>query len=212
MGVTPPPNQGRPGFLAAIVGAATDDHVLDLCRRHVLHGTPHVFVGNEDGYYSFRKRIADKFGISFNEVYVTGSAKLGFSLLEDKAFDLDSDIDVAIVAPSLYDRMMDSVSDYQMALRESRTSVTELELGMYHKFLEYTAIGWIRPDMLPVSFKMGPIKKEWFDFFSSISAGRSEVGNYKVSGGVFRSYRHLERYQHSGLLRLRNSLIVQAKQ
>lgn len=169
-----------------------------------------MFIGNEDGYYRFRKRIADRFYVSFHEVYVTGSAKLGFSLFGSRAFDFDSDIDVAIIAPSLYDRMMDAISDYQMALRESRRSVTERELEMYHKFLEYTAIGWIRPDLLPVSFAIGTIKTDWFGFFRSISSGRSEVGNYSVSGGVFRSYQHLEKYQFRGLLGLRTSLRVEA--
>jgi predicted nucleotidyltransferase len=177
----------RAAFLKAVGSASNDDEVMDLCRRHVLHGTPHVFRGNEDGYYRFRKRIAEKFSISFHEVYITGSAKLGYSMFEEKAFDLDSDIDVALVAPTLYDRVMSEIYSYQMSLRESRRTVTERELEMYHQFLEYTAIGWIRPDKLPYSFNVGNLKTDWFDFFRSISSGRSEAGDYSVNAGIFRS-------------------------
>ena len=184
--------------------------ILDLCRRHVLHGTPHAFAQHEDDYYLFRKRIARQFGISFHEVYITGSGKLGFSIWENKPFDLDSDIDVAIVSAGLYDRLMVAINNYQMALREARRSVTYRELNMYHLFLEYTAIGWFRPDKLPVSFTVGTLKQDWFDFFESISFGRSEVGDYKVNAGIFKTYAHLEAYQWRGLLQLRNSLRIEA--
>jgi hypothetical protein len=195
-------------FLETIVEAESDAAVLDLCRRYVLHGTPFVFADNEDGYYRFRKRIADKFEISFHEIYVIGSAKLGFRMSDGKPFDFDSDIDVAIVAGDLFDRIMRSISEYQMSLREARRSVTERELQMYHQFLEYTAIGWIRPDKLPLSFSVEHLKSDWFDFFRSISSGSSEVGNYAVNGGVFRTYAHLENYQYRTLLQLRRRLLL----
>ena len=70
---------------------------------------------------------------------------------------------------------------------------------MYHEFLEYVALGWIRPDKLPVSFQMRVFKDDWFNFFRSISGGKSEVGNYQVNAGVFKSYRHLESYTLSGI-------------
>lgn len=204
------PGDDRAPFVQAVASAGSDDEVLDLCRRHVLHGTPFVFRNDEEGYYRFRKRIAEKFSISFHEVYITGSAKLGFSMFGSKAFDFDSDIDVALVAPTLFDRIMTEIEAYQTSLREARRSVTERELEMYHQFLEYTAIGWIRPDKLPLSFNVGVLKSDWFDFFRSISSGRSEVGNYSVSAGVFRSYRHLETYQFRGLMRLRKRHDIQS--
>ena len=60
-------------------------------------------------------------------------------------------------------------------------------------------MGWIRPDKLPISFALSTLKNDWFDFFRSISNGKSEVGNYKVAAGVFRSYDHLESYLLDGL-------------
>lgn len=199
----------REALLASLRDAGSDEEVLDICRRRVLHGTPFIFSAREDDFYCFRRRIADKFSISFHEVYITGSAKLGFSLREDHAFDLESDIDVAIVAPSLYERIMGAINDYQMSLRESRRTVTERELELYHNFLEYTAIGWVRPDKLPLSFNVSTLKDDWFAFFSSLSFGGSEVGNYHVSAGVFKSYSVLENYQYRGLLRIRNGLRIE---
>lgn len=195
-------------FLATLSATTNDEELLDFCRRRSLHGTPAVFNGDEDAYYEFRKRIATKFNINYNDILITGSAKLGFSPHKNKLFDYDSDIDVAIVSEKLYDLIMLSIHDYQMQLRENRKAVSEYELKKYHKFLEYGAIGWMRPDLLPTSFRIATLKQDWFDFFTSISYGKSEVGNYKVTAGAFKSYSHLERYAFSGLFSLRAKLNI----
>jgi hypothetical protein len=197
-------------FLAELSALPDDETLLDFCRRRTLHGTPAVFAGREDDYYDFRKRIAQKFEINFHEVFITGSAKLGFSPHKRKSFDYDSDIDVAIISAELYDRVMSSIHKYQMELRDNRKAVSSEELRGYHKFLEYGAIGWMRPDLLPTSFRINQLKSDWFDFFDSISNGKSKVGNYKVTAGAFKSYFHLEQYTLSGLSSLRTKLQVGA--
>ena len=171
-------------FLAALAALPDDATLLDFCRRMSLHGTPAVFAGREDDYYDFRKRIAEKFEINFHEVFITGSAKLGFSPHKRKSFDYDSDIDVAIISAALYERVMFSIHKYQMELRDNRKAVSLEELRGYHKFLEYGAIGWMRPDLLPTSFRVNQLKRDWFDFFDSISNGKSKVGNDLPPSGV----------------------------
>lgn len=197
-------------FLKQLAELPDEESLLDFCRRRALHGTPSIFFGNEDAYYSFRKRIADRFQINFHEVFITGSAKLGFSPHKKKLFDLESDIDIALISSTLYDRMMDFIHNYQMELRENRKAVSSEEIKGYHKFLEYSAIGWMRPDLLPTSFRVEELKTEWFAFFDSISHGKSEVGNYKVTAGAFKSYGHLERYTVSGLRSLKTNLQIGA--
>lgn len=195
-------------FFISLSTTIDENAFVDFCRRRSLHGTPAVFNGNEDAYYEFRERIAKKFEINFHEIFITGSAKLGFSPHKKKLFDYDSDIDIAIISAALYDRIMSSIHDFQMELRENRKTVTYAELKKYHKFLEYGAIGWMRPDLLPTSFRVRQLKNDWFDFFDSISHGRSQVGNYQCTAGAFKSYAHLESYTLSGLRSLRTKLQV----
>ncbi len=193
-------------FYKKIRDAYSDEDVLDFCRKYVLHGTPFIFLEKEELFYDFRKRIGKKFNISFHEIYIIGSAKLGFSLHKKTPFDLDSDIDVALVSQGLFDSIMSGIAEYQMQFRRNRAVVQERELKMYHEFLEYVAIGWIRPDKLPISFQMKGVKDDWFDFFRSLSNGKSEVGNYRVAGGVFKTYNHLENYLLSGIFDVKKSL------
>jgi hypothetical protein len=195
-------------FLLFLLNIEENDELIDLCRKKILHGIPHIFNEKEDTYYEFRKRVSINFGIDFHEVFITGSAKLGFSPHKRKMFDYDSDVDIAIVSPKLYDKILDIICEYQMELRNSRRAVTSQEIKMYHDFLEYTAIGWIRPDKLPISFKVGKLKNEWFEFFNSISHGKSEIGNYQASAGVFKTHQHFEKYTISGFRKLKKSLEV----
>lgn len=195
-------------FNHEIISMADETALNDFCRRKIIHGTPHIFKGREDDYYKFRKRISDKLSIHFHEVFIVGSAKLGFSPLKGKDFDLDSDIDVAIVSNSLFEHFLDIIHTYQIDLRGSRRSTSEREINRYHKFLEYIAMGWVRPDMLPASFLIRELKDDWFSFFSSISNGKSEVGNYKVAAGVFKSYKHLETYTLSSYQGIQSALRV----
>lgn len=186
-----------------------ENEVSDFCRKLVLHGIPFIFKDNEHNYYEFRKKIAIKFNISFHEVYITGSAKLGFSPFKDKDFDLDSDIDVAIISEKLFDEIMWKINKFQQEYRASRKTLDSFEVKKYHEFLEYVALGWIRPDKLPISFQMKELKDSWFEFFNSISYNRSEIGNYKVSAGIFKTYQHYESYIVNGFVGLQKKYIIQ---
>ncbi|EAZ91043.1 hypothetical protein [Crocosphaera chwakensis] len=192
-------------FFAQVKKLQDEEEIIDFCRKYLIHGIPYIFTDNQDEYYEFRKRISQHFNINFYEIYITGSAKLGFSPFKQKQFDDDSDIDVAIVSHQLYEKMLEPIYEYQIELRKARKSITVRELDQYHSFLEYTAIGWIRPDKLPLSFNVGILKQSWFEFFKSISYSRSEVGNYKVSAGVFKSYSYFERYTISTLKQIINA-------
>lgn len=191
-------------FIADVKAHSTYEDLVDFARKKVLHGTPYVFKDREEEYYEFRKLIANKFNISFHEVYIMGSAKLGFSHVKRTVFSLDSDVDVALISDELFDRYMKKIASFQMKKRSRPSSFTEETLRKYHEFLEYAAIGWMRPDMLPVSFDMKVIKDEWFDYFRSISSGKTSVGNYEVKAGVFKTYKHLEDYIVEGLAKVRD--------
>ena len=198
-------------FREKLAGLSSKEEITDFCRKFILHGTPYVFRNREDFFYEFRKRIGKQFNIPFHEVYITGSAKLGFSPFKNKTFDLDSDIDVALVSETLFDKIMKSILEFQYQIRRNRQSTNTRELERYREFLEYTAMGWIRPDKLPVSLQIKDLKHEWFTFFDSISYAKSEVGNYKVTAGIFKTYDHLELYTQTGIEDLRHKLIIGSK-
>lgn len=181
-------------FDKLLLNTRSEEERLDFIRKHFFHGIPYVFRDKEDDYFEFRNRIARFFSISFQEVFIVGSAKLGFSYHKNTDFSYDSDIDVAIVNQSLFDYYYEHICDYQYKLDKAYQHVSLHERRTYNFFLRYMVKGWMRPDMLPLSFQVDTLKSQWFDFFNSISHKRSEVGNYKVTGGLYRNHSYLEKY------------------
>lgn len=177
-----------------IKDADSEEKRLRFVQKHLFHGLPQVFNGNEESYFDFRNKIAEKFQISFHEVFIVGSAKLGYSYLKNTEFNYDSDIDVVIVNEKLFDYFFYQIADYQYQLDRAYRTIDIREQKMYNQFLQYLVKGWMRPDKLPTSFQIEVLKTEWFEYFTTLSYGRSEVGNYKVAAGLFKNYDFLNKY------------------
>ena len=186
-------------FDTLLMCCADEEDILDFARKFIIHGVPYVFEGREDEFFEFRNRISKQFLIDYYQVYIVGSGKLGFSYLKGTEFNYDSDIDVAIVSEELYDRYLKHIRKFQYDLERSKERLVEQEYRNYIKFLKYMAKGWMRPDLLPMKIEGIYLKKDWFDFFKRISYDKSEVGNYKVSGGVYKNYNYLEYYAVNSL-------------
>lgn len=194
-------------LLRIITHSNSESELLDIVRKYLIHGTPYVFNNRENEYFEFRNLIAQHFmGTSFYEVFIMGSAKLGYSYHKDSVFSYDSDIDVAIVNPMLFYQYANAVRSFQYACEAGGISMFQRERDDYHKFLEYMIKGWMRPDKLPWK-GCGELKTDWFDFFKSISNGKSVVGNYQVSAALFRDYTSLEIYYMESLKRIKISKI-----
>ena len=188
--------------------AAEDDHLMDFARRYILHGTPYVFRDREADYYNFKRRLCGKFGVELPEVFVVGSAKLGYSPHKRTDFTLDSDIDLAIVSGDLFLRTSELAASLEFRIRSQTVLLQQHHWKSYHRYLRHLVIGWMRPDLLPRVDPCIEFKDDWFSFFDELSYGKAEVGNYKVTAGVFRSHRDLERYTVDSVKRIRNALLV----
>ena len=142
-----------PEFYTILRESNSETDRLRILRKLVFHGTPAVFNGDEDEYFEFRQLIAEKFKIGYQEVFIVGSAKLGFSYVKETDFSYDSDIDVALVNNQLFERYFDIICEYQYKLDQFRKIPSERELNDYNRFLQYLVKGWMRPDLLPYSFQ-----------------------------------------------------------
>lgn len=156
--------------------------VVDVVRKYTTFGNSYIF--DEETYFQLRSQIADHLGIHPSEVVMVGSAKLGFSIKPQKRymhFTAESDVDMAVISPHLFDVMWQQVLEYSLS-------------GVYYpkksEFQEYLFQGWIRPDKLPNHRKF-KTNQDWWDFF------RHLTNNYrrKISGGVYKSWYHFEMYQ-----------------
>jgi hypothetical protein len=167
-----------------------------IVRKHIIFGT--CFLLSPDSYYDLKAEVADNFQIHPSEVIMVGSAKLGFSIAKEhryRPFCDESDIDVALLAPILFDEIWQLVYDYD-------------QQGGYwpdaEKFKTYLFRGWIRPDKLPPINKF-EIGRKWFEFFMKLSSSE-KYGRVKISAGLYRSWHFLESYQSVRVTECQNEL------
>ena len=169
---------------------------IQIVRKHIIFGECCMLSQRE--YFNLRSEVADHFGLHPNEVLVVGSTKLGFSVAPDKQYRLfrdTSDIDIALVSSTLFNEFWKEVFRYE---QEGRN------WPEYAEFVDYFFRGWIRPDKLPES-PIFPLRKNWWNFFQDITnSGR--YGDYKIAGGLYKSYFFLENYQKICVQKCINSL------
>lgn len=158
---------------------------LQMYRKYILGGE--CFALNNDQHYKIREVVCEKFLVEFNDVIFVGSGRLGFSLKPDKRympFDDDSDIDLAIVSSSLFEKIWQEAYLYKKS---------EADWPKSNIFFKYLSGGWIRPDKLPSS-KYFNFSGEWWDFFNKLTSSQL-FGPYKIRAGLYHSHFFLKEYQ-----------------
>lgn len=177
---------------------------LDIVQRYLTHEPPFVFEGDEDKYFKLKRAVAQNFELNPQEVIMIGSSKLGFSISPRKLwepFHDESDIDMVIISATIFNKFWKDLYDFNFNI--NLTDRTDKENKQYYRFLEYFFRGWLRPDVFPFSY-LG--RKEWEDFFKSISYG--EFGDHKINGAVFRDWGFYEAYHTSNIREIRNGGVV----
>ncbi len=127
-------------------------------------------------------------------LHIVGSAKLGFSLVQKpneegileryRRFNAESDIDVAVVCPVIFEEVWHELSDFS-----HRYPYWPWKSG---RLGDYLICGWIRPDHFPKNVRLRRCD-DWWDCFRRISR-EVYLGRRKVCGGLYFSERHLSRY------------------
>ena len=148
-----------------------------IIDKYLLFGTPYIFRDDENKFYDLKNEIAGFLKVSQTNIFVVGSAKLGFSIAPEKRykhFNEDSDIDIAIIDGATFLRYWKILYKYNATCRAWSND----EAKTYRKFLEYFFKGWLRPDKFPMTMNE---RKEWFDFFTSLR----KKFKFKIAAGIY---------------------------
>ncbi len=176
---------------------------INIVQKYLMTGYPYIFLDKSGIYSDLKCDIISYFGaVDYKNVLMVGSCLLGFSIAPKKEFlaidfNRDSDIDMVIIDTDLFNRYWNKLSDFDI----KKAVYTEQEQMNYYSFLRYFFDGWIRPDLLPNCYTG---KKEWFDFFRSISY--SKYDKRKVTGAIFHSEYFFIKYHVRNINRLREVL------
>ncbi|WP_146179823.1 hypothetical protein [Micromonospora sp. RP3T] len=186
----------RVASFTAAMGTTLDDSAI--VDQYVLHGS--CYAIQEEQHYALKREVAHQFNLEVSrDIFVVGSAKLGFSIAPNKRyryFGDRSDIDIAIVSHDLYQKVWHEVHSYA----ESGADWPRRE-----SCEGYLAWGWIRPDKLP-SGRSFTFASEWWEFFRALQRG-GKFGPYKVAAGLYHDIEFLRRYQMRAVGSCRTALI-----
>ncbi len=180
------PEDGPETRIEALISAFKED--LDrrsdgqMVQRHVLAGSAYAI---DDGtLFDLKQETATQFRVNPSEIFLVGSAKLGFTIKPQHSFRHfgdTSDLDLALVSGALFDEVWFKVAEYA-------------ESGGYFptrsQFSEHLLHGWIRPDKLPPGGEF-PYREEWWAFFNKLQASK-RFGPYKIRMGLYKSFEFLE--------------------
>ena len=172
----------------------SDEYII---RKYLCNGSSPIL--DEETMFQIKHKISEHFRIHPNEIIITGSGKLGFSIVPTKKyryFNENSDIDVAIISEKLFNEMWMDLLKFNI----NQTSRNDYEDKLYKEFRKYFFRGWIRPDKFPFKYKK---KSEWFCFFRDLAKDFYSYGEHNISAGIFRNFTTFEIYNVQNLELLR---------
>jgi hypothetical protein len=122
--------------------------------------------------------IAQKFRVPLGCVKIAGSSQTGFSPFKNREFLFgQSDLDIAIVSPPLFQRYSEIVCDITNGYKDLTKFEDQKKAEQFRQNLE---LGFFRPDLMPYSRD----KTEWLTFFNAISNQHSKIFK-NVNGGIY---------------------------
>jgi hypothetical protein len=162
--------------------------------------TPYVFRQDAGAHGQFKRNVANEICTAFglkchpHHVVVCGSAHLGFSAAPNERFGkpfnfAESDIDVAILLPELFDRWWLELVDPRIVLGKHRSDIAEHLLS-----------GFINPHVVRASTATG---KRWWQLFHDLDAG----GLKRVRGRIYRDPQFMQNYHRLSVIRGRDWLL-----
>ncbi|MBB6612410.1 hypothetical protein H7F15_15290 [Pontibacter sp. Tf4] len=149
-------------------------------------------------YDDFKRFIASNLGVSFNNICVIGSCKLGYSLAPSKkfkTFDEDSDIDLVLVSNSYYNKFWDAYFD----LYDQRANLDYkfIANNIFRRFVSIKNPEPIHPSLTDWISKVEKFNKDYQTLFDI----KHEI-NYRI----YDSWESVERYHIKGITEIQHQL------
>lgn len=164
----------------------------------ILHGSVFYFNWDDNKYYCFKDEISKKLRVHTKNIEIIGSAKLGFSLNQErlgKSFGKKSDIDVVVISDILFEKAWSeliSIGDRRWIdlTPKEKENLKQCQNDIYW--------GYIRPDRVPGETEFS---KWWWNIFNELSSN-AEYEYRMVRGRLFKSWERVQECYSSSLEKL----------
>lgn len=198
------------------VAVATRDELNALFTSEIRDRDPFCFENDMKHFADVRTHLGLKLKADPAQVVLVGSGAMGFSVAPHKfpkLFRLGSDLDFAIISPTLFDEAWSAFLRWGHPIRRQ---VPPFERQWFEARQSDIFWGWLDPaklkfrsvNRLTLLNEIRDMSTQWFDTFQSLglSFPGSEVSRRSVSARLYRSEEHLLQYQVEGLQRLQQAI------
>jgi len=193
---------------------ASLEEVVDL---YILSGPCSAYNRIPNQYNLLKRSIANSLGTSADNVFIVGSAKLGFSFNPDyypRPFSWrSSDLDVMIIDSRLYNEIWVQITEWRYDLKNH---IPTLDWQWFFPVLKNdVSFGWLNPlKFAPkTKTKLGkerPLKElrvKWNSAFQSLTIDRRiKIPKKGVTGLLYNSWEHARLRQTDRLERVKKTL------
>jgi hypothetical protein len=139
-----------------------------VARLWLTEGLPSAFLTSPAVYEDLRGWLASRLNVHPKEITLIGSARIGYSLAPPpefgRPFDVKSDLDLSIVSPSLFQRVISAFDQFSFDYRSGAvTPRTQWERELWNENLIFGARnipkGFFDPNKIP-NFDRYPVAKQ----------------------------------------------------
>lgn len=182
---------------------------FEVVDRYLIEKSSYFFENIiKGGEYEFKKEIAQLLKVHIRDIVIVGSGKLGFSLKPDKInntlypftlFDgregKKSDLDIAIISSSLFDREMQNLYDH--------TNLTTIKWKNYDKnnFTYFMLRGRLTIRNLPKEFQFTK------DVWNVQEKYRMQYGRV-INFEIYKSWHYFESYHQQNIFGIQLNLLA----
>ena len=186
-----------------------------VVQQYLIEGSSYYFENNhnDNEEFNFKKELAESLNIHIRDIAIVGSAKLGFSIKPEesnsglylyKSFDFNytqdnseekSDIDIAIISSSLFDKQLLELYKYTRSYKD----LSGFRGNSYAPHSKSIVKGWLRPDRIPKDYNIS----------NTIDDFRKEYKNKyqrKINFGIYKSWDYFESYHINNIKTLKVNL------
>jgi hypothetical protein len=176
-------------------GLAAKKSYNEIVRKVYLAYPTKAFVGDEERQYLIMNEISSFFEIPIMSIQIAGSAKTGRSFHKQRDFKPgDSDLDVAIIDPSLFQKYMEIVFKDTKGYTDRTGFQIRDGKSTTDEYIAYLTKGIFRADLMP----SGSARNGWSKFFGLLSARHGDLFK-SINAGIYMSQLFFENKQRSAI-------------
>lgn len=179
----------------------------EVVERYLIELPSYFFANIQTGKeYEFKRNIARMLHVHIRDIVIVGSGKLGFSMKPDESnsglypfivFDgkkgQKSDLDIAVVSSSLFDREMQNLYDH--------TDYAKVNWNDRNSFAKYMLKGRLAIRYLPGEFLFTKAVRDVQEKY------RMEYGR-QVNLEIYKSWHYFETYHQQNVRSIQVNLIA----